>query len=311
MRVLLIAGGWSSERDVALSGARSVEAALLRLGHTVERLDPQTDFLNITAVAQQCDFAFILMHGSPGEDGLVQAMLDAANVPYQGAGPGGSFLALHKAAAKQIFRGHGLLTADWEYLPRRPGPDWRPTLSFPIFIKDNAGGSSLDMAMVATLDELRAAMENLFSKGREVLLEQALPGVELTCAVVGGEALPPILIRPRNAAPYFDYESKYAQDGAEEICPAPVAPELCRELMEMSLAAHAALGLRGYSRADFMLHDDALYLLEVNTIPGMTPTSLLPKAAAAVGMDFDQLIARLMELGLATATPPQKGSNPT
>lgn len=298
MRVLLIAGGWSNERDVALSGARGVEASLLRLGHEVLRLDPLSEFERIAEAAPGCDFAFILMHGSPGEDGLVQAMLDAAGTPYQGAGPGGSFLALHKAASKQFFRARGLLTPDWEFLPRSPGPGWQPAIPFPLFIKDNTGGSSLDMALVQTPEALHAGLDTLFAKGCEVLLEQAVHGPELTCAVLGDQPLPPILIRPLRSDAYFDYQSKYEQGGAEELCPAPVPDDVCRRLGELSVAAHQTLGLTGCSRADFILQGDELYLLEVNTIPGMTPTSLLPKAAAAAGMDFDALIARLMELGL-------------
>ncbi len=298
MRVLLLSGGWSSEREVALSGAREVEASLRRLGHAVLRLDPRDDFNGIADVAAGCDFAFILMHGSPGEDGLLQALLRRVGVPFQGAGPGGSFLALHKAAAKQLFRRQGLLTPDWEFLPRPPDPDWNPALAYPIFLKDNTGGSSLDMALAHDRAELQAALAPLFAKGREVLLETALQGVELTCAVLGDRALPPILIRPLRSERYFDYQSKYEQGGAEELCPAPVSTELCEQLQATALAAHRALGLTGVSRSDFILQGEDLYLLEVNTIPGMTPTSLLPKAAAAAGLNFDGLIQQLLELGL-------------
>jgi len=308
MRVLLIAGGWSNEREVALSGARGVEASLLRLGHEVQRLDPLTDFDSLAKTARGCDFAFILMHGSPGEDGLVQAVLDSVDLPYQGADPGGSFLALHKAASKQLFRLHGLLTPDWEFLPRPPGPGWQPRLPFPVYVKDNTGGSSLDMALAGDTDELAAGLGTLFAKGCEVLLERAVSGSELTCAVLGDQPLPPILIRPLRSERFFDYQSKYEQGGAEELCPAPVSEDICRRLQECALAAHRLLGLKGCSRADFILQDDQLFLLEVNTIPGMTPTSLLPKAAAAASMDFDALIARLMELELAQRDARTTGS---
>lgn len=298
MRVLLITGGWSNEREVALSGAKGVEASLARLGHETERLDPLTEFDSLAIRARDCDFAFILMHGSPGEDGLIQAVLDAVGLPYQGADPGGSFRALHKAASKQLFRERGLLTPDWEFLPRAPEPGWRTKLNLPVYVKDNTGGSSLDMALAPTPEALREGLATLFAKGCEVLLEEAVHGPELTCAVIGDQALPPILIKPLRSNVFFDYESKYQQGGAEEICPAPVADDICRRLQQHALQAHQALRLKGCSRADFILQDDDLYLLEVNTIPGMTPTSLLPKAAAAAGMDFDALISRLMQLEL-------------
>ncbi|MBG0778154.1 MAG: D-alanine--D-alanine ligase [Desulfovibrionaceae bacterium] len=307
MRVILIAGGWSSERDVSLSGARGIGDALGRLGHTVVRFDLSEGFGALVTQAAQSDFAFINLHGSPGEDGLVQALLDRVGCPYQGAGPAGSFLALNKAAAKELFRSAGLRTPDWEFLPRPPAPGWRLSLPLPVFVKPNVGGSSLGMSMVREAAELGAALETVFAMGEEALVETLIPGVEITCSVLGDEPLPPILIRPKMGA-FFDYKSKYELGGAEELCPAPVPGAVTRAVCDASLAAHRALGLTGVSRADFILSPSAdgrdpfggdLWLLEVNTLPGMTPTSLLPQSAAAVGYDFDALIARLMELGLA------------
>ena len=165
MHVLLLAGGWSSERDVSLRGAEQIEAALVACGHTVTRLDPARHFDQLYQTATQHDAAFINLHGSPGEDGLIQAILDRAGCPYQGSGPAASFLALHKAAAKQLFRAAGLLTADWIYLPRRPGPDWEPQLPYPLFVKANTGGSSLHLFRVAHAGELPAALDALFGAG--------------------------------------------------------------------------------------------------------------------------------------------------
>lgn len=302
MRVLLIAGGWSSEREVALSGAVNVEAALRRLGHDVARLDPSTEFHRLLDQAATHDFAFLNLHGAPGEDGLIQAMLERAGCPYQGAGPAASFLALHKAAAKEIFRRHQLPTPAWSYLPVDPGPDWRFPHGFPAFVKPNLGGSSLGMGRAETPEALREAVATLHAQGVEVLVEAAAPGTELTCAVLGDEALPVILIRPLKGD-YFDYASKYQQGGAEELCPAPIPDAVRQQVQDVALRAHRALGCAGYSRADFMwsggMGPDDVLLLEVNTLPGMTPTSLLPQAARAAGLDFDALIARLMELGLA------------
>ena len=298
MKILLIAGGWSTERDVSLAGARGMERALRERGHDVTFLDLRDSFDVLLETARAHDFSLINLHGSPGEDGLVQAMLDQAGCPYQGSGPAGSFLALNKAAAKQLFRLAGLPTADWEFLPAPPPGDWEPRLPWPLFVKSNTGGSSLRLGRASSRRELDALLDEIFAAGDCALLEPRLEGREVTCGVLGDRALPPILIEPA-AGDFFDYTSKYAAGGAREICPAPLPRAVLDEAERLALAAHRALGLAGYSRTDFILSpDDRLTILEVNTLPGMTPTSLVPQEAAAIGMDFGALLERLVELGL-------------
>lgn len=298
MKILLIAGGWSSEREISLKGAKNIQKTLLDLGHEVEFFDLLEQFDQLLDKARKADFAFLILHGSPGEDGLVQAMLDTAGVPYQGSGPAGSFLALNKAAAKQIFRQHGLPTADWEFLPVPPKAGWEPALPYPIFVKSNTGGSSLRLGRAAGRAELDKALAEIFAAGEEALLEPEIPGKELTCGILGDEPLPPILIEPV-CGDYFDFESKYAENGARELCPAPVPEEVTARVQQLALAAHRALGLADYSRADFIMDAAGkLTLLEVNTLPGMTATSLVPKEAKAIGLDFPQLLERLIELGM-------------
>ncbi|MDR1777669.1 MAG: D-alanine--D-alanine ligase [Desulfovibrio sp.] len=302
MKILLIAGGWSTEKEISLSGARVMEKALIANGHAVTFFDLHDGFDDLLETAAGHDFAFINLHGAPGEDGLVQALLDRAGCPYQGSGPAGSFLALHKAASKQIFRRAGLLTPDWEFLPRPPDGDWRPRLAYPLFVKSNTGGSSLRMAQARDRSELDAALENIFSTGDEALLETEITGREVTCGILGETPLPPVLIEPANAG-YFDYRSKYEVGGAREICPAPLPAEIVAAVCDAALAAHRALGLRGCSRSDFILTEDMagntnLYLLEVNTLPGMTATSLMPQEAQAIGLDFGALLEKLIALGL-------------
>lgn len=298
MKILLIAGGWSTEREVSLSGARAMQTALAERGHAVTFFDLLSGFDCLLETATAHDFALINLHGAPGEDGLVQAMLERVGCPYQGAGPAGSFLALNKSAAKQIFRHEGLPTADWEFLPSAPEAHWQPKLPYPLFVKSNTGGSSLRMGRACNRAELDAVLASIFAAGDEVIMEPVMVGREITCGILGEEALPPILIEPV-AGDFFDYESKYAQDGAREICPAPISSALTARVKELALAAHKALGLRGYSRADFILGpDDSLNILEVNTLPGMTATSLVPREARTVGLDFGQLLERLIELGM-------------
>jgi len=300
MHVLLIAGGWSSEREVSLSGAASIKKALMALGHQVTDVDPSQHLADLPRLAQNADFAFINLHGAPGEDGLIQSMLDGCGCPYQGSAPGPSLLALNKAASKSMFQAQGLPTPKWELVTEVPGPDWKSSIAAPMFIKPNQGGSSLGMAKIDDPAELPPAVGEIIRRGDCCLLEEFIPGQELTCAVLGQEPLPIILIRPKAAA-FFDYESKYVPGAAEEICPAPIDDTLAARISDYSLKAHKALGLSGYSRADFIVADGEPWLLEVNTLPGMTKTSLVPQSAAAAGYDFPALIARLMELGLEDA----------
>ncbi|MDR0465829.1 MAG: D-alanine--D-alanine ligase [Deltaproteobacteria bacterium] len=298
MRILLIAGGWSSEREISLNGAENIARELTERGHGVVRFDPAHEFDTLLEKAAGVDAAFINLHGAPGEDGLIQGMLDRVGCPYQGAGPAASFLALHKTAAKQIFRRAGMRTPDWEFLPVPPPASWRLALPFPLFVKSDTGGSSLRLARVVDEQGLRGALDEIFAAGEEALIETAVNGREVTCGVLGEEALPPILIQPLEGE-YFDYKSKYRKGGARELCPAPLPEEINLRVMELALKAHRLLGIEGYSRADFILPEDGVpYILEVNTLPGMTATSLIPQEAAAVGLGFGELLERLLELGI-------------
>ena len=298
MNILLIAGGWSPEREISLIGAAAVRDALVRRGHRVTSYDLSDGFESLLDLAASHDAAFLNLHGAPGEDGLVQALLDRAGCPYQGSGPAGSFLALHKSAAKSLFRRAGLSTPDWIFLPERPAPGWEPRLPYPLFVKSDTGGSSLHLYRVRNGEELQCARDRLFASGRTVLIEPLIRGREATCGVLerGGraEALPPVLIVPKHE--FFDYHAKYTDAGECEICPAPLPEALLEEVRKTALEAHRCLGLTGYSRTDFILGDDgAVHVLEVNTLPGMTPASLVPKEAAALGMDFGELLEVLLK----------------
>lgn len=297
MRILLVAGGWSTEREISLKGAASIAEALSARGHEVTLFDLSDGFEKLLKLAATHDAAFLNLHGQPGEDGLVQALLERAGCPYQGSGPAGSFLALNKAAGKALFVRAGIRTPDYEFLPVRPAAGWKTSLPFPLFVKSNTGGSSIDLFRVNDEAELNRALDTLFAGHQEVLIETLIPGQEVTCGVVGrpGEekALAPVLIVPKRE--FFDFHDKYAADGAAEICPAPLAPELTARVQEAAIAAHRCLGLSGYSRTDFRLTDEGeLFALEVNTLPGMTSASLVPKEAAAAGIDFGELLETLL-----------------
>jgi len=299
MKVILIAGGWSDERDVSLSGAKKILTSLEELGHTVTLFDPALDFKNLLTVAKGADFAFINLHGTPGEDGLIQAVLDQAGCPYQGSGPAASYLSLNKAASKEVFEANGINTPEWQFITPVQGRDAKLELELPVFVKPNKGGSSLGMSLVRKAEDFPAALDKVFAMCQSALVERLIPGVELTCGILDGKPLPLVMITPKGTAEFFDYENKYAADGAEEICPAPVDDAVTRDVQAQMVKANEALGLTGYCRGDFiMTKDGTAYLLEVNTLPGMTPTSLLPRAADAVGFSFTELIAELIRLGM-------------
>lgn len=304
MRILLIAGGWSNEREVSLTGAKAIAAALRKIGHHIDWLDPAVEFTQLAQKAAQADFAFLNIHGAPGEDGLIQAFLDRLGCPYQGSGPAGSLLALDKAAAKSLYMHTGLATPPWELCLPQQDPEWKPSLRFPLFIKPNQGGSSLGIQRVYSAHELQAQLSEQQHHFPAFLLEEAVQGEEITCAIVGESALPPILIQPAQNAPFFDYHSKYTPEAAQEICPAPLSEAVTAAVQEAAHRAHTTLGLHGYSRTDFILADGTPYALETNTLPGMTPNSLLPRAAAARGQSFTELIQELIELGLARSPSP-------
>jgi D-alanine-D-alanine ligase len=299
MRILLIGGGWSNEREISLKAIPAISQALKNLGHEVEFLDPALDFEHLLSKASQCDFAFINVHGVPGEDGLIQAMLSSVNCPYQGARATGSLLAFNKAAAKEIFVTQDLPTPRWQFLTGLPSTTWNPPFSFPFFVKPNTGGSSLDVSLVSSQEELRDHMEHLVSYGNTILLEEYIKGQDITCAVIEEKPLSPLLIIPPDNASFLNFTSKYTPNASQEICPAPVSSELTKTIQELALKAHKGLGLEDYSRADFIVNTAGQpFLLEVNSLPGMTTASLLPQAARQYGYSFDMLIEKLIELGL-------------
>ena len=311
LRLALIAGGVSAEREVSLRGAAGVEQALNRDRYEVVRYDPATDLARIAADAANIDAAFILLHGVHGEDGTIQGFLDLLGIPYQGAGVLGSALAMDKNLAKVMYRLAGLPVAPWVMV--EPG-DLRDSgriesaVGLPCVVKPVRQGSSIGMSIVRTRDQLPAALELALRHDGEVMVEAFLKGRELTAGVLGNSeltALPLIEIIPDSRYDFFNYEAKYQPGATREVCPAPVSETVRARAQDYALRAHRSLQLRGYSRTDMILVGEVLYLLETNTIPGMTPTSLLPQAAAEAGLPFGALLDRLIELALERPAGPQ------
>ena len=304
LTIALISGGVSSEREVSLKSGKQVFEALDKEKYNILRYDPKTDLQQLMADAASIDAALIILHGPFGEDGTVQGMLDLLDIPYQGAGVLGSALAMNKLAAKQLYEKAGLRVPPYVCVERKDPFDADACvdqLGLPLVIKPVCGGSSIGMSIVRDRASLEGAIRKAFAYDRAVMVETFIKGIEITGGVIGNdrlEALPLIEILPGEGYEFFDYEAKYTAGATQEICPARIDGALTEKAQHYAMTAHKALFLRGYSRTDFILKDDEFYVLETNTIPGMTPTSLLPRAAEAAGISFSLLLDRLITLSI-------------
>jgi len=326
MRIAVLFGGTSEERDVSVASGIQVVQALRGSGHDVlavdtagglltaadhDRLlsagvapDPPTKdalstvrasapaIVNSTPELKQVDVIFIALHGGSGEDGTLQAMLDVAGLPYTGSGHMGSAYAMDKDVSKRLFRASGVPTPNWLLAPVSLACV-DEELGYPLVVKPNKQGSSVGLTVVRSPGELGAAVDNAYKYDDEVMLERFISGRELTVGILNDMPLAVGEIRPKRSD-IFDYASKYQEGGAEEIFPADLSTETTRLVQELALKAHHALKLAAYSRVDFRLDElEQPWCLEVNTVPGMTRTSLLPQSAQAVGISFPELCERV------------------
>jgi len=303
--VALLSGGISSEREVSLNSGNQVFEALDKEKYRVIRYDPKTDLPRLVAEADDIDVALVILHGPFGEDGTVQGLLDLLGIPYQGAGVLGSAAAMNKLAAKRLYAQCGLPVLAYRVIETESGFDADACIAdigLPLVVKPVAAGSSVGMTIVRDASALKPAVQSALAFDRQVLAEAFVDGVEVTGGVIGNdavEALPLIEIIPGEGHEFFDYAAKYTPGATQEICPARIDANLTEKAQRYAVEAHKALFCRGYSRTDMILKDGEFYVLETNTIPGMTQTSLFPQAAAAAGMDFTRLLDRLIELALA------------
>jgi D-alanine-D-alanine ligase len=304
LRVALLSGGRSGEREVSLHGGDSVRRALDPNRYAVIDFDPATDLPRLIAQAPDLDVAIIILHGRWGEDGTIQGLLELLDLPYQGSGVLSSSICMDKRASKALYRAHGLPVVPDVILDRLcPGPvsEVIERLGLPLVVKPSSAGSSLGVTIAHDRPALEEGIEKAFGLDRFILVEQFIDGREITASVLGNdepEALPLIEITPGNGYTFFNYEAKYKPGASLEICPAPLPDDLTRRCRELAIAAHKALYCRGYSRTDTILSNGEFYILETNTIPGMTATSLFPQAAREAGYSFGELMDRLIELAL-------------
>jgi len=305
-RIAVLSGGWSGEREISLKSGDAVFEALDRDRYAVTRYDPRDDLERLFRDRSEIDLAVILLHGKFGEDGRIQGMLDVLGIPYIGSGVLASAMALNKGAAKQVFKRAGLPVADDVILCSGKTVFVDPLierLGTPVVVKPVSEGSSLGITIAYDRQAVIDGIDKAFQYDREVLVEAYVGGTEITCCIVGNqvlEALPLIEIVPADAYAFFDYAAKYTPGATREICPAPISPDTAEAARQCAKKAHRALGCRVWSRTDMIIREETLYVLETNTVPGMTRTSLFPLAARAAGMSLSELLDRMIALSLET-----------
>jgi D-alanine-D-alanine ligase len=293
--IAVLLGGCSAEREISLKTGRAVLAALEEIGLPALAIDADRD-LSQRLLGEKVEVVFIALHGRYGEDGTIQGLLEMLKIPYTGSGVLASSLAMDKWMSKKIFMFHDVPTPDCRiYQPGDDTASLRDSVQgwYPLVAKPNQEGSTLGVSIIRRVEDLEAALEEALRYDSRVLVEKYISGKEITVSVFNGSALPVMEIRPKSG--FYDYEAKYTSGQTEYILPAPLEEKLSRHIQELSVRAYKALQCDGAARVDFMLEDDTPFCLEINTVPGMTETSLLPKAAAYAGIPFAELVVRMLE----------------
>ena len=293
-KVAVLMGGLSAEREVSLKSGGAVLAALQKRGVDAHGIDAGKDVMQILERGRY-DRAFIALHGRWGEDGVIQGALEVLGIPYTGSGVLGSALGMDKLRCKLLWAGCGIPTPDYAaYTGNKQLEAMAARLGFPLFVKPAHEGSSIGIGKATTLEELRRACEHAAQFDSTVLIERCIVGQELTAGLLGDTELP--LIRLETPRAFYDYEAKYLLDSTRYLCPSGLDAEQERKIQKIARQAFDSVGCSGWGRVDFML--DRLgspYVLEVNTVPGMTDHSLVPMAAKHAGLSFDELVLRILE----------------
>jgi D-alanine-D-alanine ligase len=300
LRIGVIAGGVSSEREISLLTGENIYRSLLKSGYDAILIDLKNDFLNDI---KKINLAFLALHGRYGEDGTIQGLMELMKIPYTGSGVLGSAIAINKILTKKILKCENVLTPQYAVLdidskknPAGTGLFIGEKPSYPVIVKPNCEGSTIGVNIVGSDEQLKHAIEDASKYDNKILIEKYISGRELTVSVIGKDpiALPIIEIKPSSG--FYDYESKYTKGMTEYIIPAELNSELSLHISETAVKCHKVLECSGISRVDFMLdgQNDA-YAFELNTMPGMTATSLVPKAAGAAGIDFDLLVEIILD----------------
>jgi D-alanine-D-alanine ligase len=293
-KVALLQGGMSSERDVSLVTGKAFAGALQELGYEYIVIDAQAD-LPARLMSEKPDVALLALHGKYAEDGVVQGICEYLKIPYSGTGVLGSALCMDKILSKQVLRAAGLPTAESEAIDAKNTDlkNFRTRVAFPLVVKPSRDGSSMGISICRSQEEIAPAIELAARFDHEILLESYLEGPEVTVPILDEKALTPIEISPKKG--FYDYTNKYTSGNTEYLLPPRLPESAVREIQALALKAHQVLRARIYSRVDFRLHQGKPFILEVNTLPGCTPTSLLPKSAKHDGISFARVIETLVE----------------
>lgn len=291
-RVAVLCGGWSAERDVSLKSGQMVFDALKGRGLDVHLVDAGRDIAS-RLLNEHFDRAFIVMHGRGGEDGAIQALLELLGIPYTGSGVMASALGMDKYRTKLIWKAGGLPTPGFVVLESEADLDAAAALGFPLMVKPVHEGSSIGMSKVRNKEELERAWQEAHKYDGSVLAETWVQGAEYTAAILGDRVLP--MIRLETSHDFYDFEAKYNAPDTNYLCPCGLAPEVEASFGSLMLRAFRLVGARGWARVDFMLDEAGQpWLLEINTVPGMTDHSLVPMAAREAGLGFDELVWRIL-----------------
>ncbi|MCU7495915.1 MAG: D-alanine--D-alanine ligase [Ignavibacteria bacterium] len=328
VKIALLLGGTSPEREVSKHSGKSIYKALKDLGYNVKAIDPalginqpedpellfeEKDYAEISnrncieavnsAMFDDVDLAFLALHGKWGEDGTIQSLLELRGIKYTGSGVLSSSLAMDKSMTKIMFQHYGVLTPKWfvvspfDYDEAVAKDKVEKLLGYPCIIKPNEGGSTIGLTVCNNESEIDDAVKLALKYSESAVVEEFIPGHEVAVGVLDKMALPVLEIRPKHG--HYDYECKYTHGMSEYIVPAEFSEEISEKLQEQAILAFKAAGCKGYGRLDFRLTDDGrMYCLEVNTLPGMTDTSLVPKMAKAMGMSFKELLEKIITLSL-------------
>lgn len=308
MVIQVLMGGTSSEREVSLASGSAIARGLERAGHKVTLYDfnpaEGRDIHHLVGAPdlREADLVFIALHGGEGEDGRIQAVLELAGKPYTGSGVRASAVCMDKMISKVMLEHHGIVTPPWAYLRRKEAGEWRGSapiagLGMPIVVKPVDQGSTIGISIVERAGDLARAIDLALRYSDAVVFEKYIDGRELSTSIVGDEVFPTVEIKPKQG--FYDYERKYTKGMTEYECPAKIEPAVARRLEADALKAYQVCGCEGFGRVDSRLDaKGTAYFLEINTIPGMTETSLVPMAARARGLAFEALVDRIASLGL-------------
>jgi len=295
-KIGVLMGGMSAEREVSLKSGKAIFDALLAMGYNAVAIDVGRD-LPQKLIEEKVEVAMLAaLHGKWGEDGCVQGLLEIMGIPYTGCSTIASAIGMDKIIAKQTFRYHGLPTADWIVVEKNSGPLKSADIPFglPCVIKPATEGSSIGVSIVRNEEELHPGFESAFEYDGRILIEPYIKGRELNVGVLNGDALGIVEVRPKEG--FYDYKNKYTPGNTEYLCPAPLDAHVEKEVKRIGAAASEVIGCTGIVRVEMILDEkERLFLLEVNTLPGMTTTSLVPKIAKLVGIDFQQLVKRILQ----------------